>query len=211
MKLSPRHAPALSRPPARRSASALMLTALVALSLFLSGCDIQMERTQRGYTVDNYSSRSYIFRMSYVDGGTGYYLGIPPKSSVAEYGGSDPMKAVVYDVSCSRRLRPLPNQGAFCRLRATASRLYLSRLHHAGANFYLVPLDERLPRRIPRRADDERAGSASCPGFPQDCGIAHVTLRSSGRGSSRWHSAIRRWTSSTIDREIVKRDRGEGR
>jgi hypothetical protein len=76
-----------------------MLTTLLALCIFLSGCDIQMEETQHGYGVNNYSSGSYIVRMSYVNG-TGYYLVVPPKSSVAELGVSDPVSAIFYDGSC---------------------------------------------------------------------------------------------------------------
>jgi hypothetical protein len=99
MKLNPRHAPPISRPPARRSATARLLATVLALCLFLAGCEIQMERTQRGYVVNNYSSGGYIVHMSYVDG-TDYYRGVPPKSSVAELEGSDPVKATVYDESC---------------------------------------------------------------------------------------------------------------
>jgi hypothetical protein len=73
-----------------------MVAMLVALGLSLSGC--QMELSQPGYGVENYSSNSYVARIIYPSG-TVHYLVVPPESSVGD-SGSAPAKVVVYDASC---------------------------------------------------------------------------------------------------------------
>ena len=80
-----------------------MVAMLVALSMLLEGCNGQTEWTPPGYTVYNYSSSSYIVRMTYA-GGTGNYLVAPPLAKVGELWSSDPVKAIVYDESCSATL-----------------------------------------------------------------------------------------------------------
>jgi hypothetical protein len=87
----------------RRSDAALLLTAVLTMSLLVAGCNLQQEQTQHGYTVYNDSSGTYVVRMSYANG-TGYALLAPPQTSVHEYGGSDPVKALVFDATCSTRL-----------------------------------------------------------------------------------------------------------
>ena len=69
-----------------------------------------MEQTQRGYDVYNYSSNSYVVRMTYKNG-VGYDLPVPPEASVGQYRGSDPVEAVVYDAPCSQQLATVPVSG----------------------------------------------------------------------------------------------------
>ena len=99
MKLNLRRAVPISRPAASRSAAVLMVAMLVALSMLLEGCNGQTEWTPPGYTVYNYSSSSYIVRMTYA-GGDVNYLVAPSLAKVGELWSSDPKKAVVYDESC---------------------------------------------------------------------------------------------------------------
>jgi hypothetical protein len=150
MKLNPRHAPPISRPPARRSATARLLATVLALCLFLSGCDVQMEWTPPGYTVYNYSSSSYIVRMTYA-GGAGNYLVVPPLAKAGELWSSDPVEAVVYDGSCLATLATVTVSGP-------SAVIYIDEAGHFSTSAPTGPLStESLP--------DMRPGPvpSSCP------------------------------------------------
>ena len=99
----------------RRSDAALLLTAVLTMSLLVAGCNLQQEQTQHGYTVYNDSSGTYVVRMSYANG-TGYALLAPPQTSVHEYGGSDPVKALVFDATCSKSLITLKVSGPWAEI-----------------------------------------------------------------------------------------------
>ena len=152
MKPTLRQALPISRPPARRSATVLMAAMLVALSMVLSACDFQMEEKQRGYVVDNYSSASYVVQISFEDG-TDYDRGVPPKSSVAELGGSDPGKAVVYDESCLTTLTTVSVSGPWAVI-------YIDEAGHISTSAPTGPLStESLTNMRPRPVP------STCPGL----------------------------------------------
>ena len=115
MKLSLRRTLPISRSPARLSATVLTAATLVALSLLLTGCNGQTEWTQAGYTVENYSSGSYVIYMTWASG-FGHYLVVPPESTVEDRDDSDPVKAIVYDGSCLTTLTTVTVTGPFAAI-----------------------------------------------------------------------------------------------
>jgi hypothetical protein len=152
MNLGPRQAPPISRPPVRRSATARLLATVLALSLFLSGCDVQMEWTPPGYTVYNYSSDSYMVRMTYA-GGAGNYLVVPPLAKVGELWSSDPVEAVVYDGSCLATLATVTVSGP-------SAVIYVDEAGHISTSAPKGPLrSAHLPNVRPGPVP------SSCPGL----------------------------------------------
>jgi hypothetical protein len=103
---------------------------VAALCLSLSGC--QMEVTQYGYNVENYSSGSYIVYMSYA-GEPGDYLVVPPESEVLQSGGADPVKAIVYDESCLTTLTTVTVSGPWAVI-------YIDEASHISTSKPKVPL-----------------------------------------------------------------------
>jgi hypothetical protein len=149
MKLSPRHAPPISRPPARRRATVLMVAMLVALCLPLSGC--QMEMSWPGYNIENYSSSNYVARNVYASG-TVHYLVVPPESSVGD-SGSAPVKVVVYDASCLAALATVTVTGP-------NTIIYIDEAGHISTSRPKGPLSSaRLPNGRPGPAP------STCPGL----------------------------------------------
>ena len=96
--------------PVRTRMSAAAVAGLLAVALFVGGCQVPTEAPAYGHDVMNYSSRLYVVRMTYQDG-TVDVLVVTPESDAHGYSLSGARKAVVMDGQCSRQLSTLELSG----------------------------------------------------------------------------------------------------
>jgi len=87
----------------------IVLIGLLVAAVLVSGCDFPHEQTLNGYSVFNSSSNRYFVQMTYADGSVTDMV-VPPKAEADEYSESDPVRAEVYDSTCSL-LATLPMSG----------------------------------------------------------------------------------------------------
>lgn len=104
------------RPRSRRGA--LLVAALLVVSTPVAGCNLQP--TQYGFDIWNYSSNRYVVRLTFQDG-TARVVAMPPRNIVFQHSVPDPQQAVFYDQTCSSQLATLKLSGSWAYVLIDAS------------------------------------------------------------------------------------------
>jgi hypothetical protein len=107
--------------PGRRPKSrfvAVLAAGLMAAGVVVAGCNLQP--TQYGFDIWNYSSNRYVVRLTFLDG-TARVVAMPPRGIVFEHSVSNPQQAVVYDQTCSTALATLKPSGSWAYVLIDAS------------------------------------------------------------------------------------------
>jgi hypothetical protein len=98
--------------------TALLAAGLIGACTLVVGCNVQL--TQYGFDVWNYSPNRYVVRLAFKDG-SARVIAMPPRGIVFEHSVSDPQQAVVYDQACSTALATLKPSGSWAYIMIDAS------------------------------------------------------------------------------------------